>query len=243
MPYDVKEERRADSLTRGARVVKLDPNDQEAIWTVERSERKVKYVYLDLKSVDTGALLENVKFVVDEKLIVLREKLTVDEQFDLDTESAQNWTRRELDKRMAETPAAYLFEQATKWQESPYGGHVLDWSESTTFYKLQAEYKVWREIWRKYVTIAGMFGAENVTPLSALVATLYERETSDRGMSPVDPTSRSTNLFSSVIDDLDRWAWDKLRDSIKWYIHQRVYDLEVERLLALAEAREADRPK
>jgi len=236
MPYDVKEERRADSLTRGTRVMLPDmPNE---VLYVQSATRKIKYVYLTLGPTVDGDTTERLQYELNATLTTVQQKLTESEQFDRDYRRALSWSEKELASSLADVPADYLTDVAQKWREGSYGGHVLDWSDSAQFFHLQAMYKAWRTVQHTFERLCKLYGAD-VTPLSAIVVELEQRDLDRRNHGASDPLSRSTNPISSLLDDLDRWSWDKLADTTHYYIADTVREHELKRLRTLADVRRA----
>lgn len=236
MPYDVKEERRADSLTRGARVVltHVDGSHPSPL-VVQRAERKIRYTYLTFGvTVDGETRLENVKYHNEDKLTALREKLTDEEQLERDYQRAQHWSERELTDGLTRVPADVLIKDAQEWHAGVYGGHVLDWSNGTAFFKTQAKYKMWRTVQHTLDRLHELYG-DDVTALSAVAVELDEHDRERLNHVSNDPTSQSTNVLSNLITSLDRWAWETLSDNAQYQAPHDVRALEMARLRKLAE--------
>jgi hypothetical protein len=243
MPYDIEEQRRADSLTRGARVVLNDVDDGwPSPLVVQHAERKIRYTYLTFGvTIDGEPRLENVKYSNEAKLTVLREKLTEAEMLVRDYERALHWSQRELTEALANQPADMLVKYAEEWRDSTYKGHVLDWSNGTTFFKIQAKYKMWRTVQHTFDRLRELYG-DDVSVLSAIAVELDNRDRERLDYRPDDPTSRSTNVLSNLIDSLDRWAWETLSDTARYQLSSEVREQEMTRLRQLADARKATLP-
>jgi hypothetical protein len=236
MPYDVKERRRAGALNRGARVILDDMPDQ--VLYVQSALHKTKYTYLVLGLTLDGDVIERLQYEHDVEVTTVHEKLTKEEQLKRDLRRAKSWASAELYDGLNRVPADVLTRLAQAWHEGPYKGHVLDWSESAKFFQIQAQYRVWKTIEKTLRRLREMYG-EDVTPLSAIVVEFHEYELERTQRSVPDPTSRSTSVMSNFIEDLDRWAWEKLIDNARYHVGPDVHAYELARLQELADARKA----
>lgn len=225
MPYTATEPRRASQINRGA---KLTEHGEQVVIS---KDVKSKYTYLTVApSIDSGDI-QVLKFAHDASLVIEIERQTAEEKLAAQLAHADRWVSTRLQGAMTDTPADYLLHKATEWKDSNYGGHVLDSFEASTFFHLQAEYRAWRTIANTYKRLQSIYGEKLVTSLSAFVIEIDDRVTSDRH--PSDPLSRSTSTFSNIIDDLDRYAWDKLSDAVRWYVGADAYKHELARLREL----------
>lgn len=237
MPYDVKEERRADSLMRGARVL-LRQSGEPLV--VQVAERKIKYTYLTFgTSLDGETVLDRSRYANEDKLTTLREKLTDVERFDSDLKSALRWAFNALAEGLARVPADELLSYAKAWHDGVYKGHVLDWSNGVSFFKTQAKFNMWQTVKRTFERLRELYGDSEITPLSAIVVELDHRDRERLMYQPNDPTSRSTNVISNLIDDLDKWSWETLADHARYQLPSEVREHEMTRLNKLVEARDA----
>jgi hypothetical protein len=234
MPYDVKEHRRADSLTRGARVILDDM--PEVVLYVKSAERKAKYTYLELGASLDAPTSERLRYENVATLMTLREELTDAERLVRDYQRAQRWASEELAEGLARVPADELIKLANAWHSGTYKGHVLDWSDGTTFLKIQAKFKMWRTVQHTLDRLRELYG-DDVTALSAVAVELDDRDRERLDYVPDDPTSRSTNVLSNLIDALDRWAWETLSDSARYHLTHQVREQEQARLVRLIEER------
>lgn len=239
MPYDVQEKRRADSLARGARVILDDM--PEVVLYVKSVERKIKFTYLELGASLDAPTSERLKYENVATLTTLREKLTEAEELARDYQRAQYWASSELATGTGRVPADKLTEIAQNWRDGQYKGHVLDWSEGTSFFKIQAIFKMWQTIQHTLERLRELYGDENVSPLTAVVLELDKRDHERRNYVPNDPTSRSTNVLSNLVEALDRWSWETLADSARYQLAPEVQKQEMARLTDLAGRRTEDR--
>lgn len=225
MPYTATEPRRASLINRGD---KLTEHGEQV---VVAKDVKSKYTYLTVApSIDSGDTTK-LRFTHDESLVIEVERETAEEKLAAQLAHADRWVSTQLKKAMDNTPADHLLHKATEWKDSKYGGHVLDSFDAAEFFHLQAEYRVWRTIANTYKRLQAIYDEKLVTSLSAFVIEIDDRVTVTRH--PSDPLSRSTSTFSNLMDDLDRYAWDKLTDAVHWYVGQDAYDHELARLREL----------
>lgn len=66
--------------------------------------------------------------------------------------------------------------------------------------------------------------------LDAYAVWYYEATDRNHRVGPVDPTSRSTSPLSNLIEDVERWAVEKILDELRWYVMKDVFNARIEEI-------------
>lgn len=236
MPKTVEQQRPARTLTKGARVI--DGLNAEHEFIVSNVDVKTKYVYVTYENTDAD--YGPVRFELLDSVMVRTEVPTDEEAHELHRQYAIKKLTRDAEEALGHTPVQRLRELILKHEvyqsdsNRNVGGRVLDWSSGATYLELQAKYDVWAAIDNTHRRLIALYGAEQVTWLSAVAVTLNARDQRDSRVA--SPMSRSTNGFSNMLEDLNAWAWDWFADHMRYVASKDILDEELARLEVLVEA-------
>jgi hypothetical protein len=234
MPYQVTEQITADDLRLKDVVVAGVPNrfHHPTPFTVTGITRKMVNAVVTFESGDGAIFTVTVR--LDTKVTVHRSKPTPQETARKEREQTVWFLRNKLENLIGDAdPFTKLEETVAKARAANYAELVDKW-HLDSFLKAQASWKIGRliqHLYEKIITEQATTVPPNGESLEDFAifeawAMFYANKTREErrfGQVP-DPTSRSTSSMANLYEDLDRWAVDKLLESIRWYAER---DLEV----------------
>lgn len=165
-----------------------------------------------------------------DEVSVTRTELTDEEKAEAAAARQAEWDARSLEalesdfrSKLAEQPGDILIKSIEKAREKGYIEEVDHW-QLESFLEAQAVHKV-------YLEINGVMGNGERDLLTAYAIVLMRTMDIDRYPGN-GPLSRSTSHTSNLYEDLDRWAYDKVRYDTRWsarhIVNRRINELLAE---------------